>query len=57
MQVGPKCEGRCVFSEVFIGKSKESLDSVDPQLVMMDVIPVFGHYVKYAVGQSESVSS
>ena len=43
------------ISDVFVGQSKENLDSVDSDLVIADVAPVFGRFVKYAVGQAEAV--
>lgn len=42
-----------VLNEVFIGKAKDSLDSVDIDLIIDEVVPVFGHFMKLAVGHNE----
>ena len=47
--------GEIDISDVFVGQSKENLDSVDSGLVIADVVSVFGRFVKYAVGQAEAV--
>ena len=39
----------CLLSEVYIGKAKESLDHVDPDLIIEEVVPVFRPFVKFAV--------
>ena len=43
----------CLLSEVYIGKVKESLDHVDPDLIIEEVVPVFGPFVKFAVEEKE----
>ena len=42
-----------LLSEVYIGKVKESLDHVDPDLIIEEVVPVFGPFVKFAVEEKE----
>lgn len=42
-----------VLKEVYVGKSKDSLDSVDAHLVINEVVPVFGYFVKFTVGHNE----
>ena len=42
-----------VLNEVYVGKAKDSLDSVDFDLIIDEVVPVFGHFVKFAVGHNE----
>ena len=52
-QVQPHAQ--CVdstFSQAFTGKSKDSLDAVDPDLVINDVMQVFGPYLKYTIDQA-----
>ena len=44
-----------VLNEVYIGKEKDSLDSVDFELIIDEVVTVFGHFVKFAVGHKEYV--
>ena len=36
-----------VLKQVFVGQTKESLDQVDHDLVVAEVLSVFGRYVKY----------
>ena len=50
-EVRPRCEDNCEISDVFVGKSKDSLDRVNIELVIADVISIFGPFVKYTVGQ------
>ena len=38
-----------VLKQVFVGQTKESLDLVDNDLVVAEVLSVFGRYVKYNV--------
>ena len=38
-----------VLKQVFVGQTKESLDLVDYDLVVAEVLSVFGRYVKYNV--------
>ena len=40
------------LSQVYIGKGKDALDLVDSQLVILEVTPLFGPFIKYAVDQS-----
>ena len=49
-QVGSGYSDR-VLKEVFVGQNKESLDLVDYDLTMAEVLSVFGRYVKYTVEQ------
>ena len=37
--------------KAYIGKSKDLVDDVDIDLVIADVAPLFGPFVKYEVGQ------
>ncbi len=46
-EVLPQCGNRCEISDVFVGKTKESLDHVSCELVIADVISVFGPFVKF----------
>ena len=41
------------ISEVFVGKRKDLLDLVDPDLQIIEVTPTFGHFIKYYVRASE----
>ena len=43
------------ISDVFMGQSKENVDSVDSDLVIADVVSVFSRLGKYSVGQAEVV--
>ena len=45
-----------VLNEVYIGKAKDSLDSVDFELIIDEVVPVFGHFVKFAVGHKADLA-
>ena len=47
-KVGSKLSDR-VLKQVFVGQTKESLDLVDHDLVVAEVLSVFGRYVKYNV--------
>ena len=44
------------LENTFVGKSKDSLDPVAPDLVAADVIQTFGPFVKYYVEQMTSPS-
>ncbi len=44
-----------ILTGVFVGKSKDSMDSVDCDLNIDEVVPVFGPFLKYAVDQIEKV--
>ena len=46
--VGSELSDR-VLKQVFVGQTKESLDLVDYDLVVAEVLSVFGRYVKYNV--------
>jgi hypothetical protein len=46
-EVLPQCGDNCEIADVFVGKSKESLDRVNYELVIADVICVFGPFVKF----------
>ena len=39
--------------KAYIGKSKDLVDDVDIDLVIADVAPLFGPFVKYEVGQAD----
>ena len=43
------------ISDIFVGQSKKNIPSVDSDLVIADVVSVFGRFMKYAVGQAEAV--
>ena len=45
---------QCDLEEVYVGTEKERVDVVDPSLVIAEVVPLFGGYVKYAVGHPTS---
>ena len=47
-KVGSEFSDR-VLKQVFVGQTKESLDLVDHDLVVAEVLSVFGRYVKYNV--------
>ena len=47
-KVGSEFSDR-VLKQVFAGQTKESLDLVDYDLVVAEVLSVFGRYVKYNV--------
>ena len=47
-KVGSEFSDR-VLKQVFVGQIKESLDLVDHDLVVAEVLSVFGRYVKYNV--------
>jgi len=47
-KVGSEFSDR-VLKQVFVGQTKESLDLVDYDLVVAEVLSVFGRYVKYNV--------
>lgn len=47
----------CLLSQVFIGKAKETLDSVDQELIISEVVPIFGPFIKYTIEQEEEVGS
>ena len=40
-------------TKVYVGKSKDLLDVIDIDLVIADVAPLFGHFVKYEVRQTD----
>ena len=54
-RVHEECESllHLSLSEVFVGKSKDSLDVVDSDLNIDEVIPIFGPFVKYAVDEEK----
>ncbi len=41
-----------ILTGVFVGKSKDSMDSVDCDLNIDEVVLVFGPFLKYAVDQN-----
>ena len=52
-EIKPKCTDGCVLSHVFTGKTKDSLDVVDDSLIITQVIPLFGPFVKYTINQEK----
>ena len=42
-------------SETFIGKGKNDLFPVDQELVIIDVVPVFGPYIKFVTGKVQVI--
>ena len=52
-KVGSKFSDQ-VLKQVFVGQTKESLDLVDYDLVVAEVLSVFGRYVKYNVEKEAS---
>ena len=48
-QVQDLCERSDELSEVFVGQAKDHLDLVDPDLVIAEVVVVFGRCVNYTV--------
>jgi hypothetical protein len=48
-------EAQCLLSEIYVGKGKDILDSVSSELVIAEVVPLFGPFVKFAVGEMEEV--
>ena len=42
-----------ILNEVYIGRAKDSLDLVDFDLIIEEVVPAFGRFVKFAVGHKE----
>ena len=52
-EVVQQCPPGCLFSQVYVGKSKEAIDQVDPSLIISDVTGVFGNFVKFT---TDSVS-
>ena len=53
-KVGSEFSDR-VLKQVFVGQTKEGLDLVDYDLVVAEVLSVFGRYVKYNVEKEASV--
>ena len=43
----------CAIQEVFVGKTKESLDVVDSECIIGDISQVFGPYVKFIVVEAD----
>ena len=39
---------------MFVGKAKDSLDLVNSDLVILEVTPIFGPFVKYTVDQQSA---
>lgn len=52
-QVQELCERFDQLSEVFVGQAKDHPDLVDPDLVIAEVVVVFGRFVKYMVEKEE----
>ena len=50
-ELSERCPSDCSLSEVFVGKAKDALDLVNSDLVILEVTPIFGPYVKYTVDQ------
>ena len=51
-EVLPSC-GSCTIQEVFVGKTKDSLDVVDSELIIGSIAQVFGPYVKFIVVEAD----
>ena len=43
----------CSLRETFVGKGKLEMFPVDQELVILDVVPIFGPFVKFETGQIE----
>ena len=52
-EIKPQCNDDCVLSQVFTGKTKDTLDIVDANLIIAQVIPMFGPFVKYTIDQDQ----
>lgn len=52
-EIKPHCEDNSEISDVFVGKTKDSLDRVNSELVITEVIAVFGPFVKFTVAQAD----
>ncbi len=46
-EVLPQCGNSSEIVDVFVGRTKESLDGVNYELVIADVITIFGSFVKF----------
>ena len=48
-EAAPQCQSssNCTLSDVFVGRTKDSLDRVDAELVIPEVIAIFGPFVKF----------
>lgn len=54
-EVKQKCPSDCQLSQVYVGKTKEAVDQVDPSLIISDVSGVFGNFVKFTTDQQAEV--
>ena len=52
-EIKQQCNDGCVLSQVFTGKTKDSLDIVDANLIITQVIPMFGPFVKFTIDQEK----
>ncbi len=46
-EVKQKCPPDCQLNQVYVGKTKEAIDQVDPSLIISDVTVIFGNFVKF----------
>lgn len=53
--VAKQCPQESMLSNVYVGKSKDALDLVDGSLVVLEVGPLFGQFVKFAVEASAQI--
>ncbi len=54
-EVREKLHSSVLLQEAFVGRSKEKLDSVTLDLLICDVVSVFGAYLKYVVREAEAI--
>ena len=52
-QLKPKLPSTVDLAEVYIGRAKDSLDMVDPLMVIVEVTALFGPFAKFAVTERE----
>ena len=48
-EIKPQCENGCEIAEVFVGKTKDSLDLVNYELAIFEVAAVFCQFVKSTI--------
>ena len=51
-EVKPKCPVGCQMNQAHVGKTKESLDCVDPSLSIADVTSIFGNFMKFTMDEA-----
>ena len=52
-QLKPKLPASIDLAEVYVGRAKDSLDMVDPLMVILEVTALFGPFAKFAVAERE----